>query len=548
MDQYKFYDPAPKKKSQWSGAKALAKLIKPRKESGSRERDAKEADRTKCAPDIPLPSPPPLLPPETPPPVPQRTVSDAQDGGLGNHVGAHSPALTPIIRGPTDRSRSVYRNGTAGGSSESINGEGQGHMIKALSSTPRHHSPSPSPVAASSPSSRLAGGRRTRGFLFDEDSCHNASEPMLGHHGNAGGRPGSADFSHNTSSSSSPVNCRDPSDRQLRSASLSSDDVTGLSQSQLALSRSATLPYDHAPQRAQPQRGGGPRPKTRPSSPGSEMVTLEQFLHESNIQSPPMVSTGSREDLMADYFTRSPAPTAAPTRDPAPPTSYVTPSVQSPGHRLGQSVKPSPRQPVGQSPTSAGQRPGQSLSRAFSLASADLLRSSGPDGFRGNEGGADGVVLRRPGGGAASGRERPLSARLSSSTSQQADGGGGFLNPPLHQSSSLTLQTERGRAPRNAPAAAAASSSPGYHHHHHRGGGEVAMVTPVRPVQATRADVDASEPGEPLRNGRGSADPSHAHKDAERARCGSAERPKSTPASPDPNNDPQTVWYEYGCV
>ncbi|MEE6494339.1 hypothetical protein FKM82_017101 [Ascaphus truei] len=37
MDQYKFYDPAPKKKNHWSGARALAKLIKPRKER-SRER------------------------------------------------------------------------------------------------------------------------------------------------------------------------------------------------------------------------------------------------------------------------------------------------------------------------------------------------------------------------------------------------------------------------------------------------------------------------------------------------------------------------------
>lgn len=81
----------------------------------------------------------------------------------------------------------------------------------------------------------------------------------------------------------------DTSDRQARSASLSSDDVMGLSQSQQTLSRSSTLPYDHIPQRAQPQRGVGPRPKTRPSSPGSEMVTLEEFLQESNIQSPPVV-------------------------------------------------------------------------------------------------------------------------------------------------------------------------------------------------------------------------------------------------------------------
>ncbi|XP_067403180.1 protein Daple isoform X3 [Emydura macquarii macquarii] len=37
MDQYKFYDPAPKKKNHWIGARALVKLIKPKKEA-TRER------------------------------------------------------------------------------------------------------------------------------------------------------------------------------------------------------------------------------------------------------------------------------------------------------------------------------------------------------------------------------------------------------------------------------------------------------------------------------------------------------------------------------
>uniref|UniRef100_A0A8C4E5A1 Coiled-coil domain containing 88C n=1 Tax=Dicentrarchus labrax TaxID=13489 RepID=A0A8C4E5A1_DICLA len=436
MDQYKFYDPTPKKRSQWSGAKALAKLIKPRKES-SREQGAKSA------PDIPLPAPPPLLPPETPPPLPQRTASDTQDGSHAhsnhsNHttspsIGPQSPALTPITR-------SIY-------SSYSV--------------------------------------------LSYKPCCNQGVITLI-----------------------SPY-VLDSSDRQGRSASLSSDDVMGLSQSQQTLSRSSTLPYDHAPQRAQPQRGVGIRTKARPSSPGSEMVTLEQFLQESNIQSPPMVSTGSREDLMADYFTRSPAPSTPAGRDQVTPTSYVTPTVQSSTQRPGQSVKPSPRQPVGQSPASgqpSTQRTSQSLSRAFSLASADLLRSNGPDSFRGNEGQSD-VVVRRQGGGA--GRERPLSARLAGPTNQ-----------------------ERGRTAvsRNGPS----SSSP-YHHH-----GEVAMVTPVRAVPATRPE-EASEHGEVLRDGQ-SGDSSHLKKESERARCGSVERPKSTPASPDPNNDPQTVWYEYGCV
>ncbi|XP_033991106.1 protein Daple isoform X2 [Trematomus bernacchii] len=559
MDQYKFYDPTPKKRSQWSGAKALAKLIKPRKESsrergGDRDKEAgkdRDRERAKSAPDIPLPSPPPLLPPETPPPHHQRSGNYTQDSGHAhsnhnNHtasLGPQSPAITPISAGLTDRGRGGYRSSTPGGSSESVNGEnghGQGPAHKALSSTPSHQSPSLGLPNNSNP--RLGGpARRPRGLLFDEDSRHNTSDSIFSPHGNTGGRPGSADFSHNTSSSNSPVNCRDPSDRQTRSASLSSDDVTGLSQSQLALSRSSTLPYDHVPQRAQPQRGVGVRSKTCTSSPVKDMLTLEEFLHESNLKSPPMVSTGSKEDLMTDYFTRSPAPSGPPGKDQTP-TSYVTPTVQASNQRPGQSVKPLPRQPVGQSPASGQtviQRSGQSLSRAFSLASADLLRSNGPDSFHGNDGQSDGVV-RRPGAG-ANGRERPLSARLAGPTNQPADSS--FLNLPIHHSTSLNLQTERhaerererGRTPvsRNGP-----TPSSTYHKV-----AEVAMVTPVRAVSATRPE-EPSVKGEGLMSG----DSSHVEKESEKAGCGSVERPKSTPSSPDPNNDPQTVWYEYGCV
>ncbi|XP_068457698.1 protein Daple [Clinocottus analis] len=560
MDQYKFYDPSPKKRSQWSGAKALAKLIKPRKESSrergpDRDKDAgKERERAKSAPDIPLPSPPPLLPPETPPPPPHRTGSDKLDGGHAhsnhnNHtsstgLGPQSPALTPICRGLGDRGRGVLRSSTPGGSSESVNGDdgpGQGQTLRALSSTPSHPSPSSGLASSSRPGPGLV--RRPRGLLFDEDSRHNSPDSMFGQRGNTGGRPGSADFSRNTSSSNSPVNGKDSSDRQARSASLSSDDAMGLSQSQQALSRSSTLPYDQAPQRAQPQRGGGVRAKTRTASPGSEMVTLEEFLQESNKKSPPMVSTESREDLMTDYFTRSPAPSTPADRDQVTPTSYVTPTVQSSNQRPGQSVKPSPRQPVGQSPASgqpAGQRSSQSLSRAFSLASADLLRSNGPDSFRGTEGQSDAVVRRQ--GGGASGRERPLSARLAGPTNQHGDGS--FLNPPIHHSSSLNLQPERhterererGRTPvsRNGP-----TSSSTYHHR-----AEVAMVSPVKAAPATRPD-EAAEHEEVLREGQ-TGDSSHLKKESDS--CDPVERPKSTPASPDPNNDPQTVWYEYGCV
>lgn len=266
-------------------------------------------------------------------------------------------------------------------------------------------------------------------------------------------------------------------------------------------------------------------------------MTLEEFLQESNLQSPPVVSTGSREDLVTDYFARSPASSAPACRDQATPTSYVTPTVQSSNQRPGQSVKPSPRQPVGQSPAS-GQRSSQSLSRTFSLASADLLRSNGPDSFRGHDGspGQADAVVRRQGGG-TTGRERPLSARFTALSNQHADGS--FLNPPIHHSASLNLQAER-YAERERDRGRSAASRNGPHR------GEIAMVTPVRATPATQPD-DTPEYAEVPREGR-LGDSAHMKKDGERGRCGSVERPKSTPASPDPNNDPQTVWYEYGCV
>uniref|UniRef100_A0A4W5PAS7 Coiled-coil domain containing 88C n=1 Tax=Hucho hucho TaxID=62062 RepID=A0A4W5PAS7_9TELE len=106
MDQYKFYDPTPKKKNHWAGAKALAKLIKPRnRQDSSRE-------RVRSAPDIPLPEPPTLdfpdIPP--PPPLPPRQSRLSLDS-VGNHSQeenhhgqGHSPTLTPTHsnRGKTD--------------------------------------------------------------------------------------------------------------------------------------------------------------------------------------------------------------------------------------------------------------------------------------------------------------------------------------------------------------------------------------------------------------------------------------------------------------
>lgn len=80
---------------------------------------------------------------------------------------------------------------------------------------------------------------------------------------------------------------------QRHSASLSSDDVVGLSHESSTLSqasllpRSSTLPFEATPQSRSAPRTTCPRPR----SPGSEMVTLEEFLQESNTLSPPTVRT-----------------------------------------------------------------------------------------------------------------------------------------------------------------------------------------------------------------------------------------------------------------
>uniref|UniRef100_A0A8C1LAV9 Coiled-coil domain containing 88C n=1 Tax=Cyprinus carpio TaxID=7962 RepID=A0A8C1LAV9_CYPCA len=510
MDQYKFYDPTPKKSRHWAGAKAIVKFIKPKKES-QRERTDAPHERIRSAPDIPLPEIPtyidcpestPLLPTPTLPPRQSRLSVDSMNNHSGEENYIQSPTLSPALNGSLD--------------------------------------------------------------------C-----------------------------------------LQGRSASLSSDDVFGLghegsrlSQSSL-IPRSFTLPCD-APSASRSSQ----RPTSRrPSSPGSEMVTLQEFLQESNALSPPTVScfnsnnvlilisrlvfkttcfckniyddlnvfqvqTGSREDLTTDYFTRSTRP--VPLRDDAKtPTNYVTPTIKStpleldgrapkPGHSVKPSVwltetstPPSQSQtlpnrgaglrsaPLQQSSPRGSVGGSASLSRTFSLASADLLRSNGPDSYRteANSPSQNDVVVRRSG---VVARERPMSARVAGSSPLPGDPGHvsvdprrlslaqprdelSLASPPPVHSSSMSLQAEReytgssrAGAVRSGPAQTRAAP--------HRG--EVAMVTPVRAVSALR------QAESPLLKKADTANLSHTTK----------EQPTSKPASPDPNNDPQTVWYEYGCV
>lgn len=610
MDQYKFYDPTPKKSRQWVGAKAIAKFIKPKKES-SRERPDAPRERIRSAPDIPLPEIPTCIdcpesaPPPPPPPLPPRQSRPSLDSMNSqsveeNHV--QSPTLSsPALNGRVlnesggSRSRDGYRS--IGGGSESMNGYEE--LLRwrsrepggATCSTPLSRNSHNAPGFTSS--SSLRPGRRPKGLVSEEDLRHHSPDAGFGSgvHGNTGHRPSSAEFSRNTSSSNSPVSSKGSLDcLQGRSASLSSDDVVGLahegsrlSQSSL-LPRSSTLPCD-SPSASRPSQRPASR---RPSSPGSEMVTLEEFLQESNALSPPTVQTGSREDLMTDYFTRSTRP--VPLRDGAKtPTNYVTPTVKTTPPELdartpkpGHSVKPSVRLTDTSTPPShsqtlpnrgAGLRPSAlqqssprgsvggsaSLSRTFSLASADLLRSNGPDSYRTEAASPNqnDVVMRRPG---AVARERPMSARMTGSSPLPGDPGHisvdprrlslaqprdefSLVSPPPLHSSSMSLQAEReyvGSGSSRSGAARSGSAQPRGAPHR----GEVAMVTPVRAVPALRLNDLEEEPQEQ----REAESPLLKKADTTNLSYASKEQPTSKPASPDPNNDPQTVWYEYGCV
>nr|XP_046223101.1 protein Daple-like [Oncorhynchus gorbuscha] len=626
MDQYKFYDPSPKKRNHWAGAKALAKLIKPKnRQDSSRE-------RVRSAPDIPLPEPPTLdfpdIPLPTPPlPLPPRQSCLSLDSVWNhsleeNHLGqGHFPALTPT---PTYSSRALNDSGVSrgrelfrasGGSSEGVNGTEELYARRrgvelggaAAHSIPANHTS----TSGLTPSSRP--GRRPKGFIYEDDSRVHSPDAHLVH-GNAGYRPGSAELSRNTSSSNSPVNCKDSLEHlQDRSASLSSDDVVGLSHDvshSLTLPWSAIVPYDaHA---HTPVQRSAPRPGShRTSSPGSEMVTLEEFLEESNTLSPPTVLSGSREDLVADYFNpleqreRSTLCRPSPLRDGAKtPTSYVTPTVkrdtdlhragEGPGRtsKPGQCVKPSvllqegsTSMPQSHSQTlpnrtsnglGTGGRPfapfapyggglgSSSLSRTFSLASADLLRSNGPGSYRSDmeaggspsRGGGDGVV-RRPGAGATA-RERPQSARLAGPLDidprrlSLAPPKEEPLNlaPPQHHSSSLSLQpkcyggrTTPGSTPRNnSPSSGLQPQGQPTRQKNHCG--EVAMLRAAPALRLeepqegdARLQADCPLLKKPEVGGGGGG-----------LSCSTEEHPRSNSASPDPNNDPQTVWYEYGCV
>uniref|UniRef100_A0AAZ3R9J9 HOOK N-terminal domain-containing protein n=1 Tax=Oncorhynchus tshawytscha TaxID=74940 RepID=A0AAZ3R9J9_ONCTS len=565
MDQYKFYDPSPKKRNHWAGAKALAKLIKPKnRQDSSRE-------RVRSAPDIPLPEPPTLdfpdIPPPTPPlPLPPRQSCLSLDSVWNhsleeNHLGqGHFPALTPTptysSRGKTDR--------------------GDVYSSRVVLSLNNGSCPGPTVLQV------LFFSTRVPSISFS-----------------AGYRPGSAELSRNTSSSNSPVNCKGTTSIYSYLQTLQSTysiDLFIFNNLFIFGSYLSLPPSVHPDSLEHLQDRSASLHRT--SSPGSEMVTLEEFLEESNTLSPPTVSIDT-------HICRSTLCRPSPLRDGAKtPTSYVTPTVkrdtdlhragEGPGRtsKPGQCVKSSvllqegstsmpqsqsqtlPNRtsnglgtggwplPLGPFAPYGGGLGSSSLSRTFSLASADLLRSNGPGSYRPDmeaggspsRGGGDGVV-RRPGAGATA-RERPQSARLAGPLDidprrlSLAPPKEEPLNlaPPQHHSSSLSLQpqcsggrTTPGSTPRNnSPSSGLQPQEQPTRQKNHCG--EVLRAAPALRLEEpqegdARLQTDCPLLKKPEVAGGGGG-----------LSCSTEEHPMSTSASPDPNNDPQTVWYEYGCV
>uniref|UniRef100_A0A8C0Q1E9 Coiled-coil domain containing 88C n=1 Tax=Canis lupus familiaris TaxID=9615 RepID=A0A8C0Q1E9_CANLF len=427
MDQYKFYDPAPKKKNHWIGAKALVKLIKPKKE-GSRERLKSTADSPPWqveSPEPTLPSPQALRSqPENPEATPSSCSGaedrDALNGPMGKGPGDLKPKQGSPHRGSLDRTDASADPAMKPWPLELSS---RTCSTSAITTTP----------SSSTPLSRHPG--RTKGYNSDDSLCDPSLEFEFNHRQYVS-RPDSLETSRNASSDSSPLNLKGSSDQlHGRSESFSSEDL-------IPSRDTATLPRDASTQgRSAPGRHEYPPPRNGPlpqdsvqkrgtaqlhagarhcsASPSSEMVTLEEFLEESNRSSPTPDTPSCRDDLLSDYF-RKASDLPAIGGQPGPParkegakmpTSFVSPTVKmasstSEGKLLkpGQYVKPNfrpaeaevlpgvpPRQAQPPQSLSLG-RPRQatvpppshtpasrSLSRAFSLASADLLRASGPE-------------------------------------------------------------------------------------------------------------------------------------------------------------------------
>ncbi|XP_069639723.1 protein Daple isoform X4 [Haliaeetus albicilla] len=637
MDQYKFYDPTPKKKNHWIGARALVKLIKPKKETRERLKPAAESTpwHSESPETVNSPSASQKLKHQ------QETQDNTSQGSNSmeereNPGGSSNKVLMDLKQ---------KRNSHHGGSNDSVE-------ISADSATkhccvelgPRTYSTSAIHLHTSTPISRLQN--RPKGYNSEDNLCEQSPAVEFASTRQHASRPNSLESSRNASSSSSPLNLKGSLDHiHGRTESLSSEDtvpsreapallrdtypfhsasavLSPSSRHESSSHRNGLISYD-IPQKSTPSQSYAGR--QRSASPGSEMVTLEEFLEESNRLSPPSDTSSNKDDLLSDYFRKANEPSTTgnllvqPSRKEAAkmPTSLVAATVKmtttneegrtaKPGNYMKpnlRQVEPEPlansqgslklphtpqHQPAsGMRQMAQPQQPGTvsrrstSLSRAFSLASADLLRATGPETYRQESpqksaadlhGGKDAVSQTTrasvPTSSQATLRERPQSAKVAGSLQgvdsrcRQLDTRRLSLAPPqderplsFHQfSASPTASTS------NLNTQQQECVNPGQHYSptsHTLSKvkpkpaprtGEVATVAPARAV-SSRTEGNTS-----LGQGQGDALLTKCQGKLPEGSAGAMEEPvrgsssNSTPGSPDPQGDQQTVWYEYGCV
>ncbi|XP_027315051.3 protein Daple isoform X2 [Anas platyrhynchos] len=686
MDQYKFYDPAPKKKNHWIGARALVKLIKPKKET-ARERLKSAAE-----------SPPwhPESPETVNSPTASQRLKHQQESQDNTSQGSNSMEERENPAGSSNKvlvDLKQKRNSHHGGSNDNVEISADSvakHGCVELG--PRTYSTSAIHLHTSTPISRLQS--RPKGYNSEDNLSEQSPEVEFAstrQHGSLDhihGRTESLSSEDMVPSREAPALLRDNYPYHSASAVLGPSN-----RPESSFHRNGLLSHD-APQKSAPSQSYTGR--QRSASPGSEMVTLEEFLEESSRLSPPsrrrslgseMISlhqflleadalypscyslclplrqepsqslesvlshscpdsmrhrtgrgnrrstslyiprdtSNNRDDLLSDNFKKANEPSATgnllvqPSRKEAAkmPTSHASPTVKmaitseegrttKPGNYMKPNLRQVEPEPLASSqgslklphtpqhqPTSGmrqmaqPQQPGAvsrrstSLSRAFSLASADLLRATGPETYRQESpqrsaadlrGGKDTVSqtcrASVPTSSQATLRERPQSAKVAGSLQgvdsrcRQLDARRLSLAPPkderplsFHQfSASPTASTS------NLNMQQQERANPGQHYSPtpHTPSKVKPKPTPrtgeVATVASVRAVSSSTEGNASLGQGQCDVLLTKCQGKLPEGSCGAMEEPmrgsssNSTPGSPDPQGDQQTVWYEYGCV
>ncbi|XP_075282278.1 protein Daple isoform X3 [Opisthocomus hoazin] len=686
MDQYKFYDPTPKKKNHWIGARALVKLIKPKKET-TRERFKPAAENPLWHSESPetVNSPSSSQKLKHQPETQDNTSQGSNSMEERENPGASTNKVLMELK--------QKRNSRHGGSNNNVILADSVTKHCCVELGPRTYSTSAIHLHTSTPISRLQS--RPKGYNSEDNLCEQSPEMEFANTR----QHGSLDHIHGTTESLSsedtvpsreaPALLRDTYPFHSTSAILSPG-----SRHESSSHRNGLISYD-IPQKSTPPQSYASR--QRSASPGSEMVTLEEFLEESNRLSPPShwrslneseiislhqfpleadalylscyslcpslhqeplqslesvlshscpnsvrhrtgrgnrrstslyiprEASSNRDDLLSDYFRKANEPSATgnllvqPSRKEAAkmPASLVAPTVKmaianedgriaKPGNYMKPNLRQAEPEPLANSQGSLKlphtpqhqsasglrqmaqpQQPGTasrrstSLNRAFSLASADLLRATGPETYRQESpqksaadlrGGKDAVSqttrASAPTSSQATLRERPQSAKVAGSLQgvdsrcRQLDARRLSLAPPkderplsFHQfSASPTVSTS------NLNMQQQECVDPGQHYSpaSHTPSkvkpkpaprtGEVATVAPARAVSSS------TEGNISLGQGQGDALLTKCQGKLPEGSAGAMEEPtrgsssNSSPGSPDPQGDQQTVWYEYGCV